>query len=317
MLGFVRKAVRRVVGRDVGPTILMYHRIGHSEFDPWGIAVEPARFEQQMRKCKRRRTVLSLMEFMHLHLSGRLPRDAIAITFDDGYACNANVAGPLLASLGIPATFFVISLSLEKRLEFWWDQLDAIVTSPRAGDTLELHLGGTRKEFHLGSKRDRGQARTWRALVPAQYQLQQAYLALWKILRDLGEAERERCLAHLAEQADISRAPRETHRLMTVAELQALSDNSLFEIGGHTVTHPLLSTLGLPEQKSEIAENRELLARTLGTQPRCFAYPHGDRAVGTRDIVEALGFRCAVTTDGRHVREGDDPYCLPRIQALN
>ena len=27
---------------------------------------------------------------------------------------------------------------------------------------------------------------------------------------------------------------------------------------------------------------------------------------------------CAVTTDGRHVREGDDPYCLPRIRgAIN
>lgn len=317
MLGFVRKAVRRVVGRDVGPTILMYHRIARSEFDPWGIAVEPTRFEQQMTKCKRRRTVLSLMEFMHLHALRTLPRNAIAITFDDGYACNANVAGPLLASLGIPATFFVTSLGLEKRREFWWDQLEAIVTSPGARDTLELHLGGEWKEFHLGSKSDRRQARTWLPLAQPQGQLQQAYLALWKILRDVGEAERERCLVHLAEQADILRTLRETDRLMTVAELQALSDNSLFEIGGHTATHPRLSTLGLPEQKSEIAENGELLARTLGTQPRCFAYPHGDRAVGTRDIVEALGFRCAVTTDGRHVREGDDPYCLPRIQALN
>src|SRR5438105_4129160 len=114
MLGFVRKAVRRVVGWDVGPTILMYHRIAHSEFDPWGIAVEPTRFEQQMTKYKRRRTVLSLLEFMHLHPRGTLPRNAIAITFDDGYACNANVAGPLLASLGFPATFFVTSLGLEK-----------------------------------------------------------------------------------------------------------------------------------------------------------------------------------------------------------
>jgi peptidoglycan/xylan/chitin deacetylase (PgdA/CDA1 family) len=104
---------------------------------------------------------------------------------------------------------------------------------------------------------------------------------------------------------------------MTVAELEALSNNPLFEFGGHTVTHPPLSTLRLPEQKLEIAENRDLLAHKLGAQPRCFAYPHGDRSVETRDIVEALGFRCAVTTDGRHVQQGDDPYCLPRIQALN
>jgi peptidoglycan/xylan/chitin deacetylase (PgdA/CDA1 family) len=317
MLGFVGNAVRRVMGRDVGPTILMYHRIAHSEFDPWGIAVEPTRFEQQMTKCKRRRTVLSLMEFVHLHARGALPRSAIAITFDDGYACNANVAAPLLASLGIPATFFITSLGIKKQLEFWWDQLEAIVTSPRVTESLELHLGGARKEFHLGSKSERSRARPWRALAPPQDQLQQSYLALWKTLRDLAEAEREICLAHLAEQADVLRAPRETHRPMTVTELQTLSNNSLFEIGGHTVSHPRLSTLCLPEQKSEIEENRDLLARTVGPQLRCFAYPHGDRSVGTRDMVEALGFRCAVTTDGRHVRQGDDAYCLPRIQALN
>jgi peptidoglycan/xylan/chitin deacetylase (PgdA/CDA1 family) len=317
MVGFVRKAVRWVREQEVRPAILMYHRIAQSEFDPWGIAVEPSRFKQQITGCHRQRTVLSLMEFMHLHARGALPRKAIAITFDDGYACNANIAGPVLKSLGIPATFFITSVALEKRLEFWWDQLETIVMAPCEKKALELHLDGVRKEFHLGSMSERSKARTWRPLAPPAGQLQKTYLTLWKILRDLGEVERERCLDQLAQQTKISRAPRETHRPMTVTELRALSGDSLFEIGGHTATHPRLSTLRVSEQRSEISNNRELLIRTVGAQPQCFAYPYGDRSAETRRIVEALGFRCAVTTDGRRVQEADDRYYLPRIQVAN
>jgi hypothetical protein len=104
-------------------------------------------------------------------------------------------------------TFVVTSIALEKQLEFWWDQLEAIVTSPTERDTLELHLDGARK-VDLGSRRDRRQAHTRRALAPPQGQLRRTYV-VEEFLRDLGEAERKRCLVHLAEQIDTPRAPRE------------------------------------------------------------------------------------------------------------
>ena len=55
-----------------------------------------------------------------------------------------------------------------------------------------------------------------------------------------------------------------THRPMTAAELRALAANPLFDIGGHTVTHPNLSTLAAAEQEQEIVFGLPLPRRDAG-----------------------------------------------------
>ena len=125
-----KRLVRRFVGRPIfGRSILLYHRIAEADFDPWNIAVTPNEFERQLFKL-RSKTILPLQEFARLHRQKKLPRNAVAITFDDGYACNALVAAPMLKSFGYPATFFVVSDAIACSEEFWWDQLEAIFHAP-------------------------------------------------------------------------------------------------------------------------------------------------------------------------------------------
>ena len=87
---------------------------------------------------------------------------------------------------------------------------------------------------------------------------------------------------------------------MTAAELMALSAKPLFEIGGHTVTHPNLSTLILAEQEQEY---RLWLAfprsdsRKANTLLFVSIWPEGARV--TPQIVKAAGFDCAVTNEHR------------------
>ena len=100
----LKAAGRRMLGLPAGPAILMYHRVNEPGYDPWELAVTPAHFDEQLAWLKRRRTVLPLVEFAERHARGDLPRDAVAITFDDGYACNGLNAAPLLAAHGLPAT---------------------------------------------------------------------------------------------------------------------------------------------------------------------------------------------------------------------
>jgi peptidoglycan/xylan/chitin deacetylase (PgdA/CDA1 family) len=306
-LNFVKTAkriVRRFVKRPIGQSILLYHRIAIAKFDPFNNAVQPDQFERQLARL-RTKTVLPLVEFTNLHAQGRLPKDALAITFDDGYACNAVTAAPMLNSLGMPATFFVVADAISRSEEFWWDQLEAIVQAPGFDFRTASRVLASRSVSELSTQTNSGNL------------LVDIYLRLWRGLRDLSAEERRACLDDLRDQMKLENAIRPTHRPMTPAELRTIAANPLFEIGGHTVTHPALSTRLPAEQKHEIISGAHFLEATVGTRARCFAYPFGDLGRVTRDIVKAAGFVCAVTTEPRRVRAGDDLFTLPRRQALN
>lgn len=91
-----------------GLRVLMYHAIGTPALgDKLGLfTLTPERFRQHMvllAGWKRGRVV----EFDGAALSGAGCR--VAITFDDGYLDNLEVAAPMLCELGLPFTVFVTS----------------------------------------------------------------------------------------------------------------------------------------------------------------------------------------------------------------
>src|SRR5215470_438384 len=89
------------------PAILMYHRVAEIRFDPWGLAVAPAAFEEQLEVLCRTREPLPMSEFVGRLARGTLSDRAVALTFDDGYADNLLAAKPILAKYGVPATVFL------------------------------------------------------------------------------------------------------------------------------------------------------------------------------------------------------------------
>ena len=296
---------RRIIGRPIiGRSILVYHRIAKADFDPWNIAITPGEFQRQLIKL-RSKTVLPLQEFARLHMQNRLPRDAVAITFDDGYACNALVAAPMLEAFGYPATFFVVSDAILRAEEFWWDQLERI-----------YHAHGFSYEYAIRLLVECGESVPRDVVATNSYSIE-PFLALWRLLRDLSANERCRYLSRVQKLIGVDHKTRETHRPMTATELRALASNSLFEIGGHTATHPSLPTLNPAEQEQEITSGSRTLEALIEKPIRSFAYPFGDWAAVTPAILRRTGFECAVTAEHRRVRSGDNQFELPRRQALS
>jgi peptidoglycan/xylan/chitin deacetylase (PgdA/CDA1 family) len=83
-----------------------------------------ARFEFQMRWLARNYEIVRLRDFVERVEQGRQVRRLAALTFDDGYAGVFTHAVPLLTSLGIPATVFVIAEAPGRSDAFWWDHPD-------------------------------------------------------------------------------------------------------------------------------------------------------------------------------------------------
>jgi peptidoglycan/xylan/chitin deacetylase (PgdA/CDA1 family) len=286
-----------------GPAILMYHRIAVAEEDPWGMAVSPACFEEQLDWLSSRRRILPLAEFDQRRRAGLLPPNAVALTFDDGYACNAEVAGPLLAQFEAPATVFLATGAVSSGEEFWWDRLQHIVSAAPA-PALVLEVEDQAFTVELGEP-------PGLALGGAR---EQAYFELWGGLRRLGEGDRRAVLDALATRAGVGTTPRSTHLPMSEAQARALAGSGLVSLGAHSVTHPPLSELSPNDRRREIEASLAACADLAGAPVQVFAYPFGDYDVATLEAVRAAGVTTAVTTDEALVVAGCSSLALPRLQ---
>ncbi|MGE6224299.1 polysaccharide deacetylase family protein [Aeromonas media] len=101
--------------------------------------------------------------------------------------------------------------------------------------------------------------------------------------------------------------------LMNGDEIRALGASGHVEIGGHTLTHPRLSTLAPEQQAQEIRANKERLERLLGQPLLSFAYPYGDLNESAKAEACAAGYRYAVATNSGPRAMHRDPLQIRRI----
>lgn len=99
-------------------------------------------------------------------------------------------------------------------------------------------------------------------------------------------------------------------------ELKKMAADSLCTIGAHTVSHPKLATIPSKIQRQEIEQSKLQLGSLLGTPIAHFSFPHGSYNSDTLEICRSLGFKTAVTTNGRTVRTDYDPLQLDRINIV-
>jgi len=279
-------------------SILIYHRVLARPDPLFPGEVDARLFERQLRLLKCFFTPLPLPQALQRLQDGSLPPRAACITFDDGYADNAQIALPLLQKHGLHATFFIASGYLDGG-RMWNDCLiDAVRRAPAPRlDLRELGLDC----WPIGTLAQRSAA----------------IAALLAKLKYLPCRQRQA----LSEQVSLRAGGwpgRETEPMLTVAQLRALHQAGM-QIGAHTVRHPILSALPERQARQEIVDGKTQLEQWLQTPVDLFAYPNGkrDRDYGARHVamVRELGFTAAVATDWGASRPGPqlDLYQLPRF----
>ena len=91
-------------------------------------------------------------------------------------------------------------------------------------------------------------------------------------------------------------------------------DSGVFELGGHTISHPYLPNTSIDVKKHEILECKNILETKFNTKVSSFAYPFGIYNAEDIEIIETSNFESAVTTE-EGVVNSDTPFELKRIKA--
>ena len=236
---------------------------------------------------------MSLDEGLSLLDTGRLPPRAVCVTFDDGYADNLTVAGPILARFGVPATVFVASGFLDGRI--MWN--DRVIESVRAAEGPELDLS----DLGLGAYS-----------VMESAARASAVRDILRALKYRPVDEREELCQEIARRY----VPDLRTPMLTRDQVRRLHRLGM-SIGGHTVNHPILTALSLEAARGEIAANKEDLEGVLGERIRHFAYPNGtpkrDFTLEHAQMTKSVGYAAAFTTQPGVTGQASDRYLLPRF----
>jgi peptidoglycan/xylan/chitin deacetylase (PgdA/CDA1 family) len=293
-MNWARCASRLVQWRSSRLSILIFHRVLPQPDPLFPEEPDAVQFEAVLRCVADAFHVMPLARAVIALRNGNLPPGALAITFDDGYADNEQIAAPILQRLGLHATFFVSTGFLDGGR--MWN--DTVVEALRRTRLQRLDLSAQGWGVHD-------------LQTPAQRR--QAINHLLPRLKYMPLAERARQVEVVASACGEALP---ANLMMSSSQLQALHRSGM-DIGGHTVCHPILCSVPDDVARAEIQANKSALEATLQTPVTLFAYPNGkpdtDYAARHAEMVRAAGYDAAVTTAPGAAREGSDLMQLPRF----
>ncbi len=275
-------------------SVLFFHRVV-AETDPL-LPDEPTahEFDRMMAWLQRQFIVIPLSEGVKRLAEGSLPAAAAAITFDDGYRDNLEIAAPILRRRALPATLFVATRFIDGGIMFNDMVIEAVrSTSLPAIDLPEL----VNRRLPLSSLEDR----------------RNAIASILPVIKRLPFSERLSRVEKLVAQCG---AKLPLDMMMTTSQLREFVGMG-FELGAHTDTHPILKVLPNDLALDEITRGRDKLESMINARVSLFAYPNGrwgkDFDQRHRDMVKACGFEAAFSTEAGTCNSSSDLWNLPRF----
>lgn len=249
-------------------TILALHNVEDppaTDFLPADMKTPQALFDRLVSVLTRRFPTYTAAEGVKALTEGRLRGPAVAITLDDGYRDNLRAALPILTKHGAKGTVFVEAGAVGDRTLSWTHAYFWIVNHRGFEFFLERYRALSKDADAI--RKLEGEARAGGDL---RYHLK-------RILKyEADPADRDRVCREILVEAGGDATAIVNELYLTPDGVRAL-DRAGVEIGGHTVSHPILARLTDAEVEREIVEGRRRLERWLGHPIETFAYPWGRR----------------------------------------
>jgi peptidoglycan/xylan/chitin deacetylase (PgdA/CDA1 family) len=256
--------------------VFAWHNVAPTWFSLAPRRAAVAGLVRQLRVVAAAFHVVPLVDALDRLEGGRpLPRRAAALTFDDGYRDNLEVAAPILERLRLPATFFLVPSLLDGGRAWWEEVAWAFVRSPRR----ELEWEGRR----------------W----PLDGRAQRAFVvdAVCERLKLVDHAARLAAIEELTARLAPRGAPGDG-LFLDWEGARRLARRPGAEIGSHSRDHAILSRESASVQLADLTYARRALQRELDLPVPALAYPNGTSAdydEHTMTAAREAGHRWALT----------------------
>lgn len=226
-----------------------------------------------------------------------LPPRAVAVTFDDGFADNYEVALPILNRYGIPATFYIFVDAVANGTLPWYCRLRFALYSTRKPEWNDLEKN-----------------RTYQLTSPEQRNA--ALIAAWESAARMTGTVQQDFVGRVERSLDIEPINAKHGFMLNWEQIRSLR-NAGHTIGAHTLSHPNVAQVSPSEARAEIVGSKQRLEKELGEPVEDFSYPHPalnpQWSPQTLEITREAGFKSAVLTTRGPVRAGDESLALKRI----
>ncbi len=294
-------------------TVVMYHYVRNMHGAAYprikGLLVEG--FKRQIGYISRNYSVIGLQDYVDfLNGEAEIPGNAAILSFDDGFRDHYDNVFPVLKEEGLTACFFPLTQPLVQgkvpevhKTHFLLAKLGSKAFSGEFNQALRESFPGLEKGFFVDGKEKKERKYRWDSALTANLKYSIALLPL-KVKKEILGGIFGRHFGSEKEFCSGLYMPWEQMKEMKEAGM---------EFGAHTVSHPMLGSLGEGKQALEIKQSRDELEKGIGCKIQLFSYPYGNYNKATVRLLREAGFVCSVTTEAK-VNEGRvDPFKIARL----
>ncbi len=257
-------------------------------------------FKNICRHLAKNYKVLPLAEIVdHLNAGHTMPDRSVALTFDDGYESNHQLAYPILQQFALPATIFLTTGYIDRTERLWFHRLECSLINAHCKSVTH-----GRSELKLNSTSARAHALS----VLATYLKSLPQEKITSALEDI-ETRLEFSLSDLPSAL----------QPLSWDQVREMRDSGLIEFGAHTHRHLILGRCNTETARFEITQSRDRIHAELGVAPKLYAHPNGqpgDYEAETAMLLEEAGFIGAVTMSPGFAQKGGNSFTIPRYGAM-
>jgi len=285
-----------------GAIILMYHSVADNTKSKW---IDPQNhiaadiFAEQMDFLAKNRNVIPLDELLSIVKQQKNPPSGtVAITFDDGYLDNLDVAAPILERYNFIATLFLPTKYIDRGETQWIDQVYSAF------------------KFRTNKILEWGLASIVRYNLNQTNQFEMAYKAVCKDLIIANPEKRHELLEDLKNQLTPDKLP--PRLTMTWDDIKTLQkDYKCFQFGGHTLEHTDLTNVSEEVAVNELLSCASEIKKEINIYPENISFCYGRTSENLRRITAEAGFKSACGGEGTGplVHSRTNIFRLPRVPA--